>query len=111
MRSKPSKIEPVNIYSILAFYRDGRVIKKLNNIERILNTMAIDQETFDTDLATLITAIGSLVDAVNNLPKADFSAEDQTVRDAAAKVADELNKLNPPTPVPTPEPAPEPSNP
>jgi len=63
--------------------------------------MAISQEQFDADLAALVTSIGALITAVDNLPKPtdpDFTAEDQSVLDAAASVRAELDKLNPPTP-------------
>ena len=66
--------------------------------------MAIDQATFDTDLAALVSAIGSLVTAVDTLlankPQADLTAEDQSVQAAAASVAAELAKLNPAPPTP-----------
>lgn len=72
--------------------------------------MAIDQSTFDNDLAALVAAIGTLVVAVDALiaskPAADFTAEDTSVQAAAKTVADELNKLNPPTPVAVPAPVP-----
>lgn len=68
--------------------------------------MAIDQKTFDTDLAGLLSAVQDLITAVNGIaaqPAADLTAEDQSVLDAAKSVADEINKLNPPTPVPAPQ--------
>lgn len=62
--------------------------------------MAIDQATFDTDLAALVAAIGDLIVAVDaaiaSKPAADLSAEDQSVQAAAGTVADELAKLTPP---------------
>jgi len=70
--------------------------------------MAVTQQQFDTDLAPLITAIPALITAVDALiaskPAADLTAEDQQVLAATKAVADEINKLNPPTPVPTPAP-------
>ena len=74
---------------------------QLNRIERRIIDMAISQEQFDADLAALVTSIGALITAVDNLPKPtdpDFTAEDQSVLDAAASVRAELDKLNPPTP-------------
>lgn len=79
-------------------------------LDRIENKMAINQATFDTDLAALMGAIGTLVTAVDALlastPAVDLTDEDKSVQAAAASVAAELNKLNPPTPVPTPAPVP-----
>ncbi len=73
--------------------------------------MAIDQKTFDTDLAAFLAAFGNLITAVDALiakgsAAADLTAEDTQVQTAAAAVAAELNKLNPPAPVPTPAPTP-----
>jgi hypothetical protein len=62
--------------------------------------MAIDQATFDTDLAALVQAITDLDTAVEALiaskSTADLTTEDQSVQTAAAAVADELAKLAPP---------------
>ncbi len=78
--------------------------EQLNRIERKLDKIMIDQATFDTDLASLVTAIGNFITAVNAkiaaTPPADFTAEDASVQAAAKTVADALNALNPPTPVP-----------
>jgi hypothetical protein len=66
--------------------------------------MAIDQATFDTDLAALVAAIGNLVAAVDALiaskPTADLTTEDQSVLTASQTVADELANLNPTPAVP-----------
>jgi hypothetical protein len=86
------------------------ITEQLTRIERKIDKMAITQETFDADLAALVSAITNLIQAVDakiaNTPAADFTAEDTQVQSAAAAVAAELNKLNPPSPVPTPQPAP-----
>lgn len=65
--------------------------------------MAIDQATFDQDLAALVSSITTLTTAVDALiaskPEADLTAEDTSVQAASAAVAAELAKLNPaPTP-------------
>lgn len=64
--------------------------------------MTIDQATFDTDLAALVTAIGELETAVDTLiaskPAADLTAEDQSVQTAAASVSAELAKIAPAPP-------------
>lgn len=85
-----------------------RVLEKLDHLERMMHRMAIDQATFDTDLAALVAAIGDLVVAVDALlaskPEVDLTAEDSSVQAAAASVAAELAKLAPaPAPEPTPE--------
>ena len=86
-------------YNPLHFIR-----KQLQRIERNQEKMAIDQKTFDTDLAALVTSIGNLVTAVDALiakgaASADLTTEDTSVQAAAASVTAELNKLNPPAPV------------
>lgn len=72
--------------------------------------MTIDQETFDTDLAALVAAIGVLIQAVDAAiaakPAADLTAEDQSVQDAAKSVSDELAKITPPAPPTTTPPTP-----
>lgn len=109
-----SKKKDLDIIDILVYinYEFNRLQENLTEIRKEIKTMAIDQATFDTDLAGLISSFGTLVTAVDAFiashPAADLTPEDQAVRDAAAAVADELNKLNPPTPVPTPAPAPTP---
>jgi hypothetical protein len=73
---------------------------KLDDIIRRITSMAIDQATFDTDLAALVQAITDLDTAVEALiaskSTADLTTEDQSVQTAAAAVADELAKLAPP---------------
>jgi hypothetical protein len=71
---------------------------KLDNIGRRLEAMAIDQATFDTDLAALVQAITDLDSAVDAwiASHPDLSAEDQSVQTAAAAVSAELAKLAPP---------------
>jgi hypothetical protein len=73
---------------------------KLDDILRRITSMAIDQATFDTDLAALVQAITDLDTAVEALiaskSTADLTTEDQSVQTAAAAVADELAKLAPP---------------
>lgn len=94
------------------------IFRKLEKIERILEQMAIDQATFDTDLAGLVAAetangqaVAALVSAVDAFvaahPEIDFSAEDSSVQSATADaaaaaqaLADELSKLNPTPPTP-----------
>ena len=82
----------------------SQIQKQLRSIEGKLDKMAISQQQFDTDLATLITLIGTLIAAVDALPKPgtpDFTPEDQQVQTAAANVTAEIAKLqNPPPPAP-----------
>lgn len=81
----------------------SQIRKQLNIIERKIDTMAISQQQFDTDLAALVTQIGNLITAVDALPKPgtpDFTAEDQQVQAAAANVQAEIAKLTPPPPGP-----------
>ena len=74
--------------------------QSLDELNRKVDQMAIDQQTFDTDLAALVTAINNLDTAVDALIAskwaADLTAEDQSVQTAAAAVAAELAKLAPP---------------
>lgn len=83
-----------------------RVELKLNYLIRRIRQMAIDQETFDSDLAALVTSISELTTAVDTWiaahPDVDFSAEEAMVQQAAQTVKDELDKLTPAAP---PEPA------
>lgn len=62
--------------------------------------MAITQEQFDTDLAALVGSIDELIVAVDAAiaakPPADLTAEDEAVKAAVQKVADEMAKLAPP---------------
>jgi len=76
--------------------------EKLDHLLRIGEKMAVDQATFDTDLAALVTAIGTLTQSVDawiaSHPAADLTAEDQSVQAAAQAVADELAKIAPAAP-------------
>ncbi len=63
--------------------------------------MALDQATFDSELADLVTSIAALGDAIDAFIAAqpegvDLTAEGQSVADAAAQIADDLAKLAPP---------------
>jgi hypothetical protein len=71
---------------------------KLDLIIGRLDKMAIDQGTFDTDLAALVAAINNLIAAINTAlaNKTDLTAEDQEVQTAAASVATELANITPP---------------
>lgn len=73
-----------------------RINLKLDDIRRRLIKMSASQEQFDADLKTLTDSIVTLIAAVEALPKTDLTAEDQAVKDAAAAVQAELEKLNPP---------------
>jgi len=76
-----------------------RIEHKLDSLIRKVEKMAVDQSTFDTDLAALVTAIGNLTAAVDALiastPSVDLTAEDTSVQTAAAAVAAELAKITP----------------
>jgi len=88
---------------------------KLNQILEGVRRMAIDQKTFDTDLAAFLAVFANLISAVDALisstAPADLTAEDSAVLAAAQSAAAELNKLSPPTPVPVPAPTPAPATP
>src|SRR6266403_514301 len=92
----------IDIIDLLVYinYEFNRLQENLTEIRKEITQMAIDQATFDTDLAALVTSVGNLVAAVDAFiashPATDLTAEDQAVATAAASVADELNKLNPP---------------
>jgi chromosome segregation ATPase len=77
---------------------------KLNEVLRRIEEMAIDQATFDTDLAALVQAISDLDSAVEALiaskAAVDLTAEDTSVQTAAAAVTAELAKLAPTPPPP-----------
>ncbi len=77
-----------------------RIERLLREIDERTEKMAIDQTTFDTDLAALVDAINTLITAVNaaiaSKPAADLTAEDQSVQAAAAAVAAELAAVTPP---------------
>lgn len=74
------------------------VNRKLDDLKRRLIKMSVDQAQFDADLKILTDAIVALIAAVDKLleSKTDFTAEDTAVKDAAAAVAAELEKINPP---------------
>lgn len=86
----------------LTWQKFKRIECKLDRLLEIGEQMAIDQQTFDTDLQALVASIGDLVTAVDALiaskPAADLTAEDQSVQTASQTVADELAKLNPAAP-------------
>jgi hypothetical protein len=75
---------------------------RLDDVLRRLEAMAIDQTTFDTDLAALVQSITDLTTAVDSWVAShpDLSAEDQTVQTAAAAVSAELAKITPAPPAP-----------
>ena len=77
-----------------------RIEQSLLRMERRLINMAIDQATFDTDLAALVQAVTDLDAAVEAWiaahPDLDLTAEDTSVQTAAAAVSAELAKLTPP---------------
>ena len=88
-----------------------RIESLLRDLNRKVDTIMIDQATFDTDLAALVAAIGTLTAAVDAWiaahPAVDLTAEDQQVQAAAAAVAAELAKVTPaPADVPAPDAAP-----
>lgn len=62
--------------------------------------LTIDQQTFDTDLAGLTSAISALIAAVNAKIAAtpDLSTEDQAVLAATQTVSQELAAITPPAP-------------
>lgn len=92
------------------------LLKLTKQINRKVDQMGIDQATFDTDLAGLVSAVqaqsqttADLVAAVDSFitahPEIDFAAEDANVLTAAQAVQastdslqGELNKLNPAAP-------------
>ena len=80
----------------------ARLERKLDHLLEEVRKMAVDQETFDTDLAALVTAVEALIAAVKALPTEDLTAEDQAVINAANDVNAELQALNPTPPTPTP---------
>ena len=80
----------------------ARLERKLDHLLEEVRKMAVDQETFDTDLAALVTAVEALIAAVKALPTEDLTAEDQVVINAANDVNAELQALNPTPPTPTP---------
>ena len=80
----------------------ARLERKLDHLLEEVRKMAVDQETLDTDLAALVTAVEALIAAVKALPTEDLTAEDQAVINAANDVNAELQALNPTPPTPTP---------
>ena len=80
----------------------ARLERKLDHLLEEVRKMAVDQETFDTDLAALVTAVEALIAAVKALPTEDLTAEDQAVINAANDLNAELQALNPTPPTPTP---------
>ncbi len=62
--------------------------------------MPTSQAQFDADFNPFMVNVQALCTAVLalNLDPADLSTEEQAVLDAAQKVQDSLNKLNPPPP-------------
>jgi hypothetical protein len=85
-----------------------RIERKVDYLIQEVQKMAVDQATFDTELAGLvqsITDLGTAIDAfIASQPAGvDLTAEAQSVSDAAAAVAAELAKV---TPAPAPAPAP-----
>ena len=80
----------------------ARLERKLDHLLQEVHRMAVDQATFDTDLAALVTAVEALIAAVKALPTEDLTAEDQAVINAANDVNAELQALNPTPPTPTP---------
>jgi len=91
----------LTLMDLLIFMNDQFIIlhEDLTQIRKEIHTMAIDQATFDTDLAALVAAVGTLVTAVDAFiaahPATDLTPEDQAVATAAQSVADELSKLTP----------------
>jgi hypothetical protein len=93
----------MSIYIIVAGQGNDPFIDLNNKLDQLLKeaqAMALDQATFDTELADLVTAINQLIAAVDAIPPADLTAEGQAVTDAAAAVKAELDKLTPAPPTP-----------
>lgn len=82
----------------------GALFERMEYLTQEVRKMAIDQATFDTDLAGLVSAVNALISAVAALPQTDLSAEDQSVQAAAAQVQAELAAITPAPPAPTPAP-------
>ena len=78
----------------------ARLERKLDHLLQEVHRMAVDQATFDTDLAALVTAVEALIAAVK-APSMFITAEDQAVINAANDVNAELQALNPTPPTPT----------
>lgn len=73
------------------------ILKQLNHLERMLETVAIDQSQFDADFNPFITAVNDYITAVNAYiaavqaaqppPAVDLTAEDAAVKTAATALA------------------------
>ena len=92
-----------------------RIEELLLTLDRKVDAMSVDQATFDTDLAALVAAIGTLTAAVDAWiaahPAVDLTAEDQSVLNASAAVAAELANITPaPAAAPAAEPTPAPAD-
>lgn len=77
-----------------------RVEAKINLLIRKVDTMAVDQATFDSDLAALVAAITTLIQAVDawiasHPAGVDLTAEEASVQEASKAIADELAKITP----------------
>lgn len=88
------------------------ILYHLRKIDKRTKQMAVDQGTFDAELASLVSSITDLDNAVDAWiaanPSVDFSAEEAAVQQASAAVAAELAKVTPPVTPPPPSPAPAP---
>lgn len=71
---------------------------KLDDLKRRLIQVSVNEEQFGADLKILTDAIVELIAAVDKLleSRPDLTDEDQAVKDAAASVRAELDKINPP---------------
>jgi len=80
-------------------WRLWRIEQKIDRILRIEGEIKMDQATFDTELAGLVTAVTDLSSAIDAFivahPAVDFATEGQQVTDATTAVQAELDKLNP----------------
>jgi predicted nucleic acid-binding Zn-ribbon protein len=79
--------------------------KKLDRLQKEVHKMAVDQATFDTELAALVQAITDLDTAVDAFIASqpagvDLTAEAASVASASAAVAAELAKIAPAPPAP-----------
>lgn len=83
------------VFDIFGF---GKLNAKLDKLLRKVDKLATDQAAFDEHLATLLSAVGELIAAVEALlaNKTDFTAEDTAVQEAAANARAELDKIPPP---------------
>jgi len=80
-------------------WRLWRIEQKVDRILRTERWILMDQATFDTELAGLVTAVTELSSAIDAFitahPAIDFATEGQQVTDATTAVQAELDKLNP----------------